>query len=199
MLTRNKFEQLQNINNMLCLSCKDYYGTRENYYLCSKCINKEKIKEKDNDFYKRYILSKKKFDIFPSAVCKQIIKLLNNLSGVNLSDNNVSTHGEYVFNLIRNFRNIINEGCEIYINYMFSDEQAFELINKIKWNDFNKGYLICHAIVRNKILPWSEYKQEYYDQSSFCYFGNFLELPDNEKHVDKILKYNLNGGFINNF
>lgn len=199
MLTRNKFEQLQNINNMLCLSCKDYYGTRENDFLCSKCINKGNIKRKDNDFYKQYILSKKNFDIFPSIACKQINKLFNNLSSVNLSDNNVSTHGEYIYNIIQNFRDNINEGCEIYINYMFSDEQAFELINKIRWNDFNKGYLICHAIVRNKILPWSDYKQEYYDKSSFCYFGNFSELPNNEKHFDKILNDNLNKNFINNF
>ena len=32
---------------------------------------------------------------------------MNNLSGLNLPDNNISTHGEYVFNLIQNFRNII--------------------------------------------------------------------------------------------
>lgn len=199
MSTTNKFEQLQNINSMLCVSCKDYYGTIENNYFCSKCTNNNKNKKKDNDFYKRYILSKKNFDIFPSSICKQISKLLNNLSCVNLSDNNVSTHGEYVFNIIQNFRDIINEGCEIYINYMFSDEQAFELINKIRWNDFNKGYLICHAIVRNKILPWSDYKKEYYDKSSFCYFGNFSELPNNEKHFDQILNYNLNKNFINIF
>tara|TARA_Y100000991_G_C21913842_1_gene323531 strand:+ start:42 stop:641 length:600 start_codon:yes stop_codon:yes gene_type:complete len=199
MLTIKKFEQLQNINSMLCLSCKDYYGTRENNYLCSKCINKENVKNKDNNFYKQYILSKKNFDIFPNIIVKQIIKLLNNIYLINLLDENVSTHGEYVFNIIQNFRNIINENSKIYINYMFSDEQAFEIISKIRWNDFNKGYLISHAIIRNRILPWSDYKQEYYDNSSFCYFGNFSELPDNEIHFDKILNYNLNKNFINNF
>ena len=92
MLTRNKFEQLQNINVMLCLSCKDYYGTVENNYFCSKCTNNYKQQKKDNDFYKKYILSKTNFDIFPSSIFKQISKLLNNLLCINLSENNVSTH-----------------------------------------------------------------------------------------------------------
>jgi hypothetical protein len=103
------------------------------------------------------------------------------------------------FNTIKFIRNYMNETNEEYINYMFSDEQGFELINKINWNEFDKGYLICHAIVRNRLSPWSDYKNNFYDKSSFCYFGNFLELPNNEKHVDKILNYNLNGNFINNF
>ena len=199
MLTREKFQNLNNIKSMPCLSCEIYYGLRDNLYLCSKCCNQQNSEIKDIKFYREYVLSKKNFEIFPNISVKMISSILNNINNVNFQEIGLSTHGEYVFNVIKSVRDCINEKNEEYINYILSDEQGFELINKINWNEFNKGYLICHAIVRNRISPWSDYKNKFYDQSSFCYFGNFLELPKDEKHVDKILNYNLNEGFINNF
>ena len=99
-MKQNKFEQLQNFDSMLCLSCKEYYSIIENTYLSSKYFNKDKNQTKDNDFYKKYILSKQNFDIFPTISIKIISSILNNLISANLKDIGVSSHGEYVFNTI---------------------------------------------------------------------------------------------------
>ena len=198
MLTRRKFQELQNTNNMLCLSCNKYYGIRRNYYLCSDCSNTESIggEIKDNDFYEKYILSKKNFAIFSDNHFKMITQATKNLILINLVEAGVSSYGELVFFMIKAIRDIINEHKGgIYVHYMLSDEQSSKLISEIKWNNFNKGYLICHAIIRNKISPWSNYKNKLYDSSSYCYYGNYLELPTNKKHCNQIINYNLNSVF----
>ena len=75
--------------------------------------------------------------------------------------------------------------------YLFSDEQAARLAKEITWSNYSKGHRISHMIVKNRAFPWSDYKKNEYHLSSFCYYGNYMEIPKNLNDAKKFIFKNL--------
>ena len=75
--------------------------------------------------------------------------------------------------------------------YLFSDQQATKLATEINWTVYSKGHRISHMIVKNRASPWSDHQKDKFHPSSFCYYGNFMEIPKTINDAKKFIFKNL--------
>lgn len=75
--------------------------------------------------------------------------------------------------------------------YLFSDQQAAKLATEINWSVYSKGHRISHMIVKNRAFPWTDHQKDKFHPSSFCYYGNFMEIPKTINDAKKFIFKNL--------
>ena len=89
---------------------------------------------------------------------------------------------------------LINKHMQLYQNkenpdnkiLLLSDYQAVRLLKASNWREFSDGYKISHIILRWKLNPWSKVGFNEYHPSSFCYYGNYGEVPSTTMTMDTI-------------
>ena len=166
-----------------CISCQEYYGMEINNNQCSKCcINPTKPP----------IFSNNTDMINPQEIASYIYKI----GYVPLSDKcfNVifrcmNSRYKTIFTLdsLHQILNLFRE--EDSKKYMFTDLQCKKLIDGINMVDIN--YQISHFIVKNRLYPWRIDANIEFHKSSYCYYGNFGEIPKYKRTIEQILKNNM--------
>jgi hypothetical protein len=76
--------------------------------------------------------------------------------------------------------------------YLFSDQQAAKLATEINWSVYSKGHRISHMIVKNRAFPWTDHQKDKFHPSSYCYYGNYMEIPKTINDAKKFIFNNLN-------
>lgn len=188
MLTRSKFNQLINTDTLECRSCGKFWGKRENMYLCSKCAGHKKTYKDEMDFDLNKFWKSNNIKVLDQPIYKHLLKLVNHQPKVmNLDSKGLA---DMLYQLFKRF--MIDDTDDKY-TYFFSDEQASELIKAVDWRMYNDGYnyRISHAIQKFRITPWSKKNSDLFHNSSFCYFGNYMELPKSEKRLVGLYQNNL--------
>ena len=184
MFTRSEFDKLKLFDSLKCLCCGEYWGNREELYVCSKCSESVKIKkDRDRINYDKDIklyLKNHNMDIIDD-------KAVNHLELI-LKKTLILTHGaldtaNLIYKYMQAFQQVDNPKSKILL---LSDKQAIQLLKASNWREYQQGYKISHIILRWKITPWSTVGFKEYSASSFCYYGNFGEVPSSTKVMDSI-------------
>lgn len=189
MLTRQKIANMKS-NSLKCKSCNEFWGLRENMYLCSKCIKNAKKYEipKVPKIGNKYIhkLPDEQFNYIYSSF-KFLYKWQD---------------GDTISNLIMDRLQSIQSFSDDETHeklYLLSDEQSIKLINLINWKIRENGAKISHAITRWRLNPWCMKNDchNIFHKSSFCYWGNMGEKPPSEEQLINL--YNRNTSTIKIF
>ena len=181
MLTRSKFNELKNTDSLECLCCGGFWGTRESLYVCSKCNGNKSIDDKVRINYNKDIVAyqkKRNMVVIDNNAVSHLVKILQKTL--------ILVHGAFdVANLIHKymqaFQKVNNPDNKIFL---LNDEQAIRVLKASNWREYPKGYQISHIILRWRLNPWSMLNSKEYHLSSFCYYGNFGEVPGTVEHLD---------------
>ena len=167
-----------------CIKCQKYYGLSENGNECSKCCKNLKLApiypKNDDQIESSEILDFLKTENY-IPMPEKYFKLVKMLIGNNLLICNNLLIGNNMLNTINKFR---SKDSKIYL---FTDKQARELIGNQGYN-----YTLSHEIVRNKLMPWTDHQSGLFHGSSFCYHGNFGEVPKYRSTIKRLIKNNIN-------
>lgn len=196
--TRSKVRKLkeQGIISHPCLLDDEnkYYGHIDNNYICTKYICLRDKKNNNNSLFsmfKKYKIKKATDEQF--KLIKQPLKLLKPYNGL--------TQNLQVLKYLELCKDAIlfkTKGNEKGI-YLLSNVQSQELIRMTNWQNYddNFGIKISHFIQKLRIKPWDNMNLNIYHPSSFCYHGNYGEIPENEDKFRLVFELNLGKKFYN--
>jgi hypothetical protein len=165
-----------------CPKCLVYYGLKENNYECSKCCSNPKVPpilsssddKIQDDQVVNYIQTELNYIPLPDQYFKTIKFCIDKIPL------------EYIEKILKQFR------LEDSKQYVFTDDQACSMIGYSSYN-----YIFSHFIVKNKLLPWNDMKRGIFHGSSYCYYGNFGEIPKYKSTIRILLKHNIESIIIN--
>ena len=141
--------------------------------------------------FKKYKIKKATDEQF--KLIKQPLKLLKPYNGF--------SQNSQVLNYLELCRRSIlfkTKGNEKGI-YLLSNVQSQELIKITNWQNYDKnfGIKISHFIQKLRMKPWDNMNLNIYHPSSFCYHGNYGEIPGNEDNFRLTFEMNLGKKFYN--
>ena len=188
MLTRSRFNRMKEVDSIKCRCCNNFYGRRQDMYLCSICSQKQNpkhiITSSDMRNFSRKILG-------ISPMKPEQFKYIYN------SFKNIPKHysgaymGSLIIDRIRSLQSNETQGKPKL--FLLTDEQAIKLIQRIDWNLYSDGYKISHAITRWRLHPWCTENNcwEIFNKSSFCYWGNMGVKPSSKDALASIYIRNI--------
>ncbi len=183
MLTRQYYAKLKDTKSLQCLCCGEYWGMREEMYICSKCHNPDLKKSaftiSKNSLIKDY-QKKHNMHIISDKLVAQLVKILKNTFIMAYGAMDVA---KLIYSYLDEIQNIDNPDNKLWL---LSDNQALLLLRNSNWREFSDGYKISHIILRWRLNPWSQVGFNQYHKSSFCYYGNYGEVPSSTDTMDNI-------------
>lgn len=166
-----RFKNNKSVESLKCTKCDEYWGLRQNGYLCSHCgINVLPNGKKPLDIEE--FMKSRKYEVMPDRKFNAMSLILKSMPAD-----------------ADEFHYIIRQFQPRDVTYLLSDEQAQKCAQQLYLGP--DMFKISHAITRWRYTPWSKTGGSHYHASSKCYYGNFGETPQSHSMLEIIFDNNL--------
>ena len=182
MLTRSAFKLLQENESIKCRGCDQYYGTKENMYLCSQCCGMnmkqktpiKKMVKNSLNLYQVSLLEPELEKVFYFAVEVEMVGIFE--------DDGQSTSTALARCYVKVMR-------QLGKRFLLRREAADKVSNLLyaKLSHLPNYYIVSQTLACLTFMPWLiDTSKNGWHPSAVCYYGNMGEEPRDQETVDRI-------------